>query len=248
MLTIADRWRLSLPDSWLVPLDLPWDWDPCLRPCQSSSTPSPPNPCLTNWLAALPSPLSPSSNYKKMNLTLFWDLYLAQNDFPAGDRGPADASDCRCETPGARHLIIFCFHWLSVCVLVFLSVFKFVFVFTAVKYSAYTWSTSPMISGGLPRVLDHATWILRLHIPWVNRLFLFPHSSPPCPCWYPYPTWSASCSCWYPRLSASCSCWYIQPFCRDHPHHVGDISLSGAHLWNERRRWGTQWLLEVTDS
>ena len=79
MLTIADRWRLSLPDPWLVPLHLPWDWDPCLRSCQSSSAPSPPNPSLTTWPAALPSASSPISNYKKMNQTLFWDLYISRS-------------------------------------------------------------------------------------------------------------------------------------------------------------------------
>ena len=289
MLTIADRWRLSLPDPWLVPLDLPWDWDPCLRPCKSSSTPSPPNPSLTtwppppqspsppnpsltSWPAALSSPSSPISNYKKMNQTLFWDLYISRSKcFSSWWSWPSwclrlSLQNTRC--PPSHYLLFslsfcVCLSFLSVFVFVFVFLSVFVFVVTAAKYSAYTWSTSPMNSGGLPRVLDHASWILRLHIPWVNRLFLFPHSSSSasssCPCWYLCPsTSSSSYPCWYPcpstssslsllSSSSSCSCWYIQSFCRDHPHHVGDISLSGAHLWNERRRWGTQRLLEVTD-
>lgn len=147
MLTIADRWRLSLPDPWLVPLDLPWDWDPCLRPCKSSSTPSPPNPSLTtwppspqspsppnpsltSWPAALSSPSSPISNYKKMNQTLFWDLYISRSKcFSSWWSWPSwclrlSLQNIRCLP---SHYLLFSLYF-CVC-LSFLSVFVFVFVF-----------------------------------------------------------------------------------------------------------------------
>ena len=231
MLTIADRWRLSLPDSWLVPLDLPWDWNPCLRPCQSSSTPSPPNQSLTNWLAALPSPLSPSSNYKKMNLTLFWDLYLAQSDFPAGDRGPADASDCRCKTSGARHLIIFCFHCLSVCFCLFICLCvclclcchccQILSIYLVNFTNEFRWTSLSFGSCVLATMLAYSSSQQVSFVIIIKMVMIIVIVIPLCG-----------------------SGTYLWCF-RDHPHNVGDILLSGTHLWDAWGTRGAQWLLKV---